>query len=207
MYMRNRKIAESEEEGAIRMAISLLAYKENAKAAVRFAVEKNYLCEERYFQRFAERCAIDRLFGKRRVIQEARRKGFSERTIKEAADFLKEMDFDELCYRALKKAGNGSKEKTVVALNRRGFSTTNIRYAFLAWEEEFGMPYGAEEIRRYAEAENCEDERPPGTSKDPPHSVQGLFGPGASLKKALIPKDFFVWSLILRRDGLLPNRR
>ena len=170
MYMRNRKIAESEEDGAIRMAISLLAYKENtekelfrklldrgcteedAKAAVRFAVEKNYLCEERYFQRFAERCAIDRLFGKRRVIQEARRKGFSERTIKEAADF------HELCYRALKKAGNGSKEKTVVALNRRGFSTTNIRYAFLAWEEEFGMPYGAEEIRRYAEAENCEDE-------------------------------------------------
>ena len=94
MYMRNRKIAESEEEGAIRMAISLLAYKENtekelfrklldrgcteedAKAAVRFAVEKNYLCEERYFQRFAERCAIDRLFGKRRVIQEARRNGF-----------------------------------------------------------------------------------------------------------------------------------
>lgn len=110
------------------------------------------------FNGFAERCAIDRLFGKRRVIQEARRKGFSERTIKEAADFLKEMDFDELCYRALKKAGNGSKEKTVVALNRRGFSTTNIRYAFLAWEEEFGMPYGAEEIRRYTEAENCEDE-------------------------------------------------
>lgn len=176
MYMRNRKIAESGEEGAIRMAISLLAYKENtekelfrklldrgcteedAKAAVRFAVEKNYLCEERYFQRFAERCATDRLFGKRRVMQEARRKGFSERTIKEAADFLKEMDFDELCYRALKKAGNGSKEKTAVALNRRGFSATNIRYAFLAWEEEFGIPYGAEEIRRYAEAENYEDE-------------------------------------------------
>lgn len=129
MYMRNRKIAESEEEGAIRMAISLLAYKENtekelfrklldrgcteedAKAAVRFAVEKNYLCEERYFQRFAERCAIDRLFGKRRVIQEARRKGFSERTIKEAADFLKEMDFDELCYRALEKGGQRVKGK------------------------------------------------------------------------------------------------
>ena len=31
MYMRNRKIAESEEEGAIRMAISLLAYKENTE--------------------------------------------------------------------------------------------------------------------------------------------------------------------------------
>lgn len=176
MYMRNRKIAESGEEGAIRMAISLLAYKENtekelfrklldrgcteedAKAAVRFAVEKNYLCEERYFQRFAERCATDRLFGKRRVMQEARRKGFSERTTKEAAAFLKEMDFDELCYRALKKAGSGSKEKTAVALNRRGFSTANIRYAFLAWEEEFGIPYGAEEIRRYAEPENYEEE-------------------------------------------------
>lgn len=69
MYMRNRKIAESEEEGAIRMAISLLAYKEIPKKSFSesswtadaprkmprrrfgFAVEKNYLCEERYFQR------------------------------------------------------------------------------------------------------------------------------------------------------------
>ena len=157
------------------MAISLLAYKENteqelfrklldrgcteedAKAAVRFAVGKNYLCEERYFKRFAERCAMDRLFGKRRVLQEARRKGFSERTIKEASSFLKEIDFDALCYRALKKSGNGSKEKTVVSLARRGFSNTNIRYAFLAWEEEFGISYGTEEIKIYAESKNFEE--------------------------------------------------
>ena len=107
-------------EGAKKAAISLLAYKEqtekelfskllekgfskeDAAEAVAFTVEKQYLSERRYYLRFAEFCGKNKHFGRRRIVQEARRKGFSDRTIAEyTEEALQDVDFDESCYAAL----------------------------------------------------------------------------------------------------------
>ena len=142
-------------EGAKRTAISLLAYreqtekelfsklldkgfsKEDAAEAVAFTVEKQYLSERRYYMRFAEFCGRNKHFGKRRILQEARRKGFSEKTIAEYTDeALADVNFDESCYEALVQFRKQSKRKLMASLLRRGFTTANVRYAFMRYEEE-----------------------------------------------------------------------
>ena len=146
---RNKAAIEKNEESAKRTAISLLAYrehterelttkllergfsKEDAAAAVAFAVEKNYLSERRYYLRFAEYCARTKHFGKRRIAQEAKRKGFSSETVALYTDqALADVDFDEICYEALLRIGHTGREKQTAALLRRGFTTGNMRYAF-----------------------------------------------------------------------------
>lgn len=162
MYRRNKK-AEGGAEGAIRAAISILAYRENtektlrdklisrgfteeeAEEAVKFTVEKNYLCESRHFLRFVEFYGKNKFFGKRRILQEARRKGFSEETVRNyAAEAMAQVDFDELCYAALCRCRKDTKEKIEAALLRRGYTMSNVRYAFGHYEELHGKPYEKE---------------------------------------------------------------
>jgi regulatory protein len=149
--IRNKKRAalEKNEEGAKRTAVSLLAYREHtekelytkltergfskqdAAAAVAFAVEKKYLSERRYYLRFAEFCAKSKHFGKRRIAQEAKRKGFSSETVAFYTDeALADVNFDEICYEALVGLRHTDKEKQTAALLRRGFTVGNMRYAF-----------------------------------------------------------------------------
>ncbi len=159
MRRKGRK-SEGGTEGAIKAAISILAYRENtrktlyeklisrgfseeeATEAVEFAVEKNYLSERRHFIRFVEFYAKNKLFGKRRILQEARRKGFSEETVRTyAAEAFAQVDFDEACYVALCRCKCDVKEKTVATLVRRGYSMSNVRYAFDHYEETHGRPH------------------------------------------------------------------
>lgn len=165
MNVRNKRkrISEGGVEGAKKAAISLLAYKEqtekelfskllekgfskeDATEAVAFTVEKQYLSERRYYLRFAEFCGKNKHFGRRRIVQEARRKGFSDRTIAEyTEEALQDVDFDESCYEALLSLKKDSREKLTASLLRRGFSTANVRNAIARYEEEQGavLPYG-----------------------------------------------------------------
>lgn len=154
---KRKKVLEGGVEGAKKAAISLLAYKEqtekelftkllekgfsreDAAEAVAFTIEKQYLSEKRYYMRFAEFCGKNKHFGRRRIVQEARRKGFSEKTIeKYTEEALADVDFDESCYEALTHFRKGSKEKLTASLLRRGFTTANVRYAFMRYEQQSG---------------------------------------------------------------------
>lgn len=161
MVTKKRKIAEEGREGAIRAAVSILAYKENterelydklvdrgctredAREAVHFAVGKNYLCESRYFARFAENCAQSRLYGRQRILMEARRKGFSEKTLSGADAVLDDIDFCEVCYKALKKCSLPTAEKATASLLRKGFALGEIKAALAKFREESGAAFGA----------------------------------------------------------------
>lgn len=154
---KKRKILEGGPEGAKRAAISLLAYREqtekellsklmekgfsreDAEEAVAFTVEKQYLSERRYYLRFAEFCGKNKHFGRRRIIQEARRKGFSERTIAAYTDeALQDVDFGESCYEALCQFRHKDRQKLTASLLRRGFSTSDVRHALDRYTEEQG---------------------------------------------------------------------
>lgn len=165
MINRNKKrpMLEQGTEGAKKAAVSLLAYrehtekelrtklidkgfsKEEAEAAVAFTIEKSYLSEKRYYLRYAEFCARTKHFGKRRITQEAKRKGFSSETIAlYTSEALEGVDFNECCYEALLHIRHTTKEKQTAALLRRGFSTGNMRYAFEKYQNEIG-PLGQDD--------------------------------------------------------------
>ncbi len=153
-------------EGAIKTAISLLAYKENTKKelleklidrgyskedaaqAVCFTVQKRYLNEERYFMRFVQSSAENKHFGKRRIIQDARRKGFADETIKKCgSDAVRQVDFDDECYKTLCRYNRCPKEKIVPTLLRRGYTSRNVRYALRYYELMNGHVFFSEEDR------------------------------------------------------------
>ena len=154
---KKRPIPEQGPEGAKKAAVSLLAYREHtekelleklidrgfsredARAAVDFTIEKSYLSEKRYYLRYAEFCARTKHFGKRRIAQEAKRKGFSAETVAlYTAEALKDVDFDECCFEALLQIRHTTKEKMTATLLRRGFSAGNMRYAFEKYQREIG---------------------------------------------------------------------
>ena len=145
---KTRKAAGGAEE-AKKAAVSLLADKENtekelfdklvtrgfspedAEIALAYVVGKGYLCEERYFLRFVENCARSRLLGRRRILAEAKQKGFSEKTTAALSQrAFEDMDFDALCYEAYKRCRLETKEKIAQALLRRGYDVSNVRAAF-----------------------------------------------------------------------------
>lgn len=159
---KKKKVLEATPEGAKRAAISLLAHREqtekellskliergfsreDALEAVEFAKEKQYLSEQRYFFRFVEFYGKNKQFGRRRILQEAKRKGFSEEVVElYAKDALMQVDFDSGCFEALKKMKPSGKEKLTAALLRRGYSMYNVRYAFERYEEEIGSLEGS----------------------------------------------------------------
>lgn len=161
---KKRAVVEKNAEGAKRAAISFLAYREHtgkelytklvdrgfsredAAGAVAFVTEKDYLSERRYYVRFVEFCAKNKLYGRRRIGQEARRKGFSEETIVLYTDeALLGIDFDDRCFEALKKVHHTERDKQTAYLLRKGFSVSNIRYAFERYKEEIGPLWENEE--------------------------------------------------------------
>ena len=167
---RNKKktAVEKNAEGAKRTAISLLAYREHtqkelfeklldrgfsredAEGAVAFAVEKNYLSEQRYYTRFVEFCAKSKLYGRRRIYQEARKKGFSADAIDlYTEEALLEVNFDEICFQALQNIHSATKERQTSHLLRRGFSVSNIRYAFEKYQNEVGPLWQNDEGQDY----------------------------------------------------------
>ena len=164
MYRRTGKTPEDSTENAIKSAISILAYKENtekelfdklvakgfskekASEAVAFVVEKKYLCEHRYFLRFVEFYGNTKHLGKRRILREARRKGFSENVIDGYfEEALSQVNFDEGCYGALCRCKSQNKEKACAMLLRRGYTVGNLHYALDKYEEQHGQPFGSGE--------------------------------------------------------------
>lgn len=165
MYKRRRTVATADtEENAKKTAVTLLAYrentkteltkklidrgysKENAEIAVQFVVEKNYLNENRYFLRMAEYYACTKHYGKRRIMQEARKKGFSEETLSTfEREAFEEIDFNVECFKALRHVKAGCYKKVETSLFKRGFTGTNIRYALERYRNENGVDFYKED--------------------------------------------------------------
>ncbi|MBQ8497402.1 MAG: regulatory protein RecX [Clostridia bacterium] len=138
---------------AIKKGIHLLGYAKNtpkslqnklkmkgypadiAEEAVAYLVEKGYIRESDDAQIFAENLANRKLYGENRIRKEMFAKGFSSDVIRETMELL-DTDFAEICAERIEKMGGLSlfktletKNKTVAALLRYGFSYEDIREA------------------------------------------------------------------------------
>ncbi len=134
-------------------------------AAIGYLTEKRYLDEERYLARYIKVCAENKLYGRVRILQELKQKGFSKKAL-EQADFS-EIDFGVLCakrlgkYRRANKAAARSseecfeelsparrremwqqrqreKQKEYAALVRYGYSGRDIARAYEVCGEKHG---------------------------------------------------------------------
>ena len=106
-----------------------------AEEAVNFLVEKGYIRESDDAMLFAENLAVRKRYGKNRIKKEMFAKGFPQDIINETLSSL-EADFAEICAERIGSMGGlslfetpESKNKTVAALVRYGFSYEDIRRA------------------------------------------------------------------------------
>ncbi len=144
------KSPEEQRIAACRTALNILGYRDNPESKLRsklrergygediidsaidFLKEKGYLCEERMIERAAEELARTRHFGRKRIILELNRRGFSRAAVSEldfSVEPLCEIDFPALCAETLRKRGGVADQKTYAYLLRHGFSSDDIREA------------------------------------------------------------------------------
>lgn len=134
-------------DAAKKSALSILAFADNTELKLREKLKKKgfndetvsaaveamksygYLNESRYILRAAEMLAEQRCYGKRRIVMELHKKGFSPELISQL-DF-DEMDFAEYCRNYISKNRLIYNEKTVAALLRRGYGIGEIKKAFI----------------------------------------------------------------------------
>ncbi len=103
---------------------------------VSYLVERGYINEKDYFERFCRHCAQKMGYGRRRIEMMALQKGFSKKTFGENADeVFGEIDFLSICEKQLEKSGISDfsdkkvRDKTIASLIRRGFSLSEIKEA------------------------------------------------------------------------------
>ncbi len=138
---------------AIRKGMDLLSYAKNteksltekltrkgypkdiAAEAASYLASHGMIEEENDAELFAMTLAQRRLYGKNRIKTELYHKGFSKDVIRDTMEAL-EVDFDEICAKRIEKMGGlalfgdpKTKQKTIAALMRYGFSFDNIKTA------------------------------------------------------------------------------
>lgn len=102
---------------------------------LKYLVERGYINEELYFERFCNHCAHKKGYGRRRIEVMAKSKGFSRKTFTEMADIVfSKIDFYQICFLQLSKmdadlTDKKSREKAIASLVRKGFSLTEIKKA------------------------------------------------------------------------------
>ena len=80
---------------------------------------------------------IAKLWGRRRIAAALYEKGYSDRTVKEALSILAKVDEVELCVRRIEKQAGEiptdptERKKLIASLERYGFSSSQIREAFV----------------------------------------------------------------------------
>ena len=99
----------------------------SADNAVEYVVSRGWLDEQKQAESALRYLAEVKLFGRRRIMQELRKRGF-RRDVIEACDF-NIFDFPANCRLLWEKRGNTDDERTVAYLIRAGFSGDDIRAA------------------------------------------------------------------------------
>ncbi len=112
-----------------------------AEEAADYLAAHGYIREGDDAELFAETLATRRLYGMNRIKKELYAKGFEAEVIRDTLDSM-EVDFDEICAKRIEKMGGKSlfeekntKQKTMAALLRYGFSYENIRGALALLSE------------------------------------------------------------------------
>ncbi len=100
---------------------------ESADDAVEYVMSRGWLDEQKQAEAALRYLAEVKLFGRRRILQELRKRGFRREVI-DGCDFGS-FDFPANCRRLWEKRGNTDDERTVAYLIRAGFSGDDIRAA------------------------------------------------------------------------------
>lgn len=115
--------------------------RESASGAAEMLERMGYINESEDAARFAER-GLRKYWGLRRISSELISKGYEHSALRSAIESLEGVDFSALCeeyihkkYRALPDTPEGRK-KLYAALLRMGYTSSEIREAFRAFEEK-----------------------------------------------------------------------
>lgn len=161
MYKKRRALAPSDPEkaygAALRTAMNIVGYKDNTLYQLRtkltergysettvndvceFMIAKGYINDTRVIFRFARSLALNKLYGKRRIMQELSLRHFTSEAYDAFtfdSDELEDVDFAEICLKLLKKKGGARDDKTFACLMRYGHSTSDIKEAYKRLENE-----------------------------------------------------------------------
>jgi len=101
--------------------------REAADDAVEYVICRGWLDEQKQAESVLRYLAEVKLFGRRRILQELRKRGF-RRTVIDSCDF-DSFDFAVNCRRLWEKRGNMDDERTVAYLIRAGYNGDDIRAA------------------------------------------------------------------------------
>ena len=143
----------SERHSAVKRGLSILSFgdntkkglagklrtkgfsRESAEYAAEYLAEAGYINEAESAVMLARDMAEKKLYGARRIAAALLEKGFSKEAIDAAADET-DVDFAEICAKRISKMGGrelfaekATKQKTVAALLRYGFSNDDIKEA------------------------------------------------------------------------------
>ena len=142
---------------ALRTAFNILGYKDNTEHQLReklnergyneqtidavcsYMIEKGFMNDERMLYRLVRSLADSRLYGRARIMQEIRRRRFSQDVLDRFSfdnEELEDVDFVGNCLKLIKKKGGERDERTYAALVRYGHSMSDIREAYKRLEKE-----------------------------------------------------------------------
>ncbi len=161
MYKKRQAMALSDPEkaygAALRTAMNIVGYKDNTLCQLKtkltergysektvddvceFMTVKGYINDTRVIFRFARSLALNKLYGKKRIMKELALKRFTDEAYDAFtfdSDELEDVDFVSVCLKLLKKKGGARDDKTFAFLMRYGHSVSDIKEAYKILENE-----------------------------------------------------------------------
>ncbi len=161
MYKKRKQTAPSDPEKAygavLRTAMNIVGYKDNTLYQLKtkltergysettvndvceYMTMKGYVNDTRMIFRSARSLALNKLYGKKRIIKELALKRFTDEAYDAFtfdSDELEDVDFVEVCLKLLKKKGGSRDDKTFAFLMRYGHSPSDIKEAYIRLENE-----------------------------------------------------------------------
>lgn len=161
MYKKRRALAPSDPEkaygAALRTAMNIVGYKDNTLYQLKtkliergysettvddvceYMVSKNYVNDTRMIFRAARSLALNKLYGRKRIMRELALKKFTDEAYDAFSfdsDELDDVDFVAVCLKLIKKKGGVRDDKTFAFLMRYGHSVSDIKEAYKRLENE-----------------------------------------------------------------------
>ena len=142
---------------ALRTAMNIVGYKDNTLYQLKtkltergytektvndvceYMMMKGYVNDTRMIFRSARSLALNKLYGKKRIMKELALKRFTDEAYDAFSfdgDELDDVDFVEVCLKLLKKKGRARDDKTFAFLMRYGHSVSDIKEAYKRLENE-----------------------------------------------------------------------
>ena len=142
---------------ALRTAMNIVGYKDNTLHQLRtkllergyseetvndvceFMTAKGYINDTRMIFRAARSLALNKLYGKKRIMRELALKRFTDEAYEAFSfdsDELDDIDFVSVCLKLLKKKGGVRDDKTFAFLMRYGHSVSDIKEAYKRLQNE-----------------------------------------------------------------------